>query len=320
MHTTIEQTVQSVRTSLHKTFKIVSEHLSTKQAAEALGVSESSVKRWCDRGAIPTTRTLGGHRRIPLDGFLDYLKQANREVVVPIPGLDSAADGANQSTQPSMESLQVDFAEALEKGDEAACKHALAVAYSSLHNFSMLADDFIASAFHLIGERWDCGEVEIYQERRGCEICSRALHDFRRLVPQPPENAPLAIGGTPAGDNYSLPSQLVELVLRECSWQTMNLGCNLPLETVLAAVEQHKPKMVWLSASHLTDPQKFASEYSKFFNALPRSVLVVLGGRALSDELRPQLQYTGFCDNMQQLAAFASALHGTRPAFKNSDN
>ncbi|GAB5405296.1 MAG: hypothetical protein Aurels2KO_35270 [Aureliella sp.] len=240
----------------------------------------------------------------------------------PIRGVDlstSEASNEGQSEQ-SLESLQREFEKALEEGNEAACTRALSGAFSLTKSFAQLADEFVAAAFHSLGEKWTCGEIEIYQERRGCEICSRSLHEFRRLIPESPINAPLALGGSPAGDNYSLPSQLLDLVFRECSWRTMNLGCNLPLETIIAAAEEHKPRMVWLSASHLEDPQKFVASYAKFHQALPKDTMVVLGGRALNDDLRPQLKYTGFCDSMQQLASLATALHGTRPSFKSSDN
>lgn len=299
----------------------MSEHLSTKQAAEALGVSESSVKRWCDRGAIPTSRTLGGHRRIPLSGFLSFLKETNRQVVVPLRATNlSETTVSRVETTQSLESLQTAFEKALEIGDEAGCRSALVDAYGITKSFAQLADQFVAAAFHSLGDKWTCGEVEIYQERRGCEICSRALHEYGRLMPDSPQNAPLALGGSPSKDNYSLPSQLLDLVLRECSWRTMNLGCNLPLETIVAAVDELKPKMVWLSVSHLESPEKFVAEYAEFYSALPQDTLVVLGGRALTDQLRPQLKYTGFCDSMMQLAEFATALHGTRPSLETTNN
>lgn len=299
----------------------MSEHLSTKQAAEALGVSESSVKRWCDRGAIPTSRTLGGHRRIPLASFLSFLKETNRQVVAPLRGMNlvDPADTKVETSQ-NLESLHSAFVRALEIGDEAGCRNALFDAFGLTNSLAQLADEFVAAAFHLLGEKWTCGEVEIYQERRGCEICSRALHEFGRLLPDAPLNAPLALGGSPSNDNYSLPSQLLDLVLRECSWRTMNLGCNLPLETIVAAVDEHKPKMVWLSVSHLEAPENFVVEYMEFYQALPKETMVVLGGRALTDKLRPQLKYTGFCDSMMQLAEFATALHGTRPSLQSTNN
>ena len=38
--------------------------LSPREMATVLGVSESSIKRWVDDGAITSTKTAGGHRRI----------------------------------------------------------------------------------------------------------------------------------------------------------------------------------------------------------------------------------------------------------------
>ena len=59
--------------------------LSPKQVARALGVSESSLKRWCDKGLIPTERTAGGHRRLPLAGVLDFLVRSDAVQVVEWP-------------------------------------------------------------------------------------------------------------------------------------------------------------------------------------------------------------------------------------------
>jgi excisionase family DNA binding protein len=61
----------------------VDDNFTPKQVAQALQVSESSVKRWCDRGLIRTDRTVGGHRRIPLDNLLEFLESTNRRVLDP---------------------------------------------------------------------------------------------------------------------------------------------------------------------------------------------------------------------------------------------
>ena len=298
---------------------MLEEHLTTRQVAEALKVSESSVKRWCDNGVIPTVRTVGGHRRIPLGGFLEFLEETNRDLAAPLGGSERPSPGS--APEPAATGDPKDqFQAALAAGDETVCRSILTRAYARSESVAWIADELIATTFHALGEKWDCGEIEVYQERRGCEICTRLLHELRRLIPQPPRNGPLAIGGAPAGDQYTLPTQLVEIVLRECGWRTMNLGSNLPLDTLSAAIGQHRPRLFWLSVSHLENESQFVEAYSKMMASMPEETVVVIGGRALTDVLRPKLRYTGHCDNMQQLAAFATALHGKRHSLHSSQN
>jgi MerR family transcriptional regulator, light-induced transcriptional regulator len=298
----------------------VEEQLTPRQVADALQVSESSVKRWCDRGAIPTVRTVGGHRRIPLDGLLCFLEKTNRQVLLPNSLKSAEAESVSESEESApIEKLLPQFENAVAEGDETTCRVLITKFYARSESFAIVADELIAAAFRDLGRQWDCGDLKVYQERRGCEICHRLLHEFRRIVPDSPPNAPLAIGGAPTGDNYTLPNQLIELVLRESNWRAMNLGNNLPLSTIAEAAVRYQPKMVWLSVSHLDDVAAFRASYSEFKRQLPPETHVVVGGRALNDQLRPSLNYTAHCDNMQQLAALAKAMHG-RSKIQASDN
>lgn len=306
------------------------EQLTTRQVADALQVSESSVKRWCNRGVIPTMRTVGGHRRIPLTGLMEFLESTNRKLVAPLTGnstvrpqLEDATTesraGVAGGNAASLESLKQQFGQALVEGDLGRCRAIVMNWYAKTECVGSLADELVADTMQALGDQWDCGQLEIYQERRGCEICSRLVHEFERLIPAVPSNAPLAIGGSPAGDQYSLPTQLAELVLRESGWQAENLGVNLPLETLSTAVWQRRPRLLWLSVSHLEDESNFVASCRRWLTDLPDELMVVVGGRALNDRLRPQLNYTAHCDNMVQLGSFARALHG-RPDIRTSNN
>lgn len=292
----------------------MSEHLTTRQVAKALQVSESSVKRWCNSGVIPTVRTVGGHRRIPLMGLTEFLEKTDRKLEHPVVARDASDNATIEPEQ------QQAFTDALRTGDESQCRRILTDVFASGLTLASIADEFIAYAMHVLGESWSCGDLEVYEERRGCELCSRLLYELSRLIPEAPTNAPLAMGGSPEKDIYTLPSQIVELVLREELWRTMNLGANLPLETMLAAAIKHRPRILWLSVSHIADENSFIEAYQKLSDSLPSETLLVIGGRALTDELRPKLRYTGHCDNMQQLAAFARAMHGKRHSIESSDN
>ncbi len=289
------------------------EQLTTRQAAQVLSVSESSIKRWCNSGAIATVRTMGGHRRIIKQSLLRFMEQAAGE----FGKISAESFGSPPATcdhlplvTVAVEDAQGEFLQGMLIGDEDRCRVVMNSVYRSTGSFAYFADEIITRTFRELGNRWACGQVEIYQERRACELCSRLVNELRRLLPTPPSDAPLAIGGSPASDPYTLPSQLVDSVLTECGWRAMNLGNNLPLSTVVAAVQEHQPRLLWLSVSHLASTVDFASEYAQLLEGLPSNVLIVVGGRALTDELRPQLSYTAHCDNMRQLTALVEALRG----------
>ncbi|MFN9912597.1 MAG: helix-turn-helix domain-containing protein, partial [Pirellulaceae bacterium] len=106
---------------------------SPKQVADALRVSESSIKRWCDRGAIQTLKTLGGHRRIPLDSLLAFLESTNREIadysqldIGPAPeGVKASPAEAAEERPGLLAGLQESLEAALIRGDERECRRTM---------------------------------------------------------------------------------------------------------------------------------------------------------------------------------------------------
>ncbi|MGZ4706655.1 MAG: TOBE domain-containing protein [Acidimicrobiales bacterium] len=47
----------------------------TRQVAELLGVSVDTVRRWCDEGRLPVTKTEGGHRSVDGADLAHYLSE-----------------------------------------------------------------------------------------------------------------------------------------------------------------------------------------------------------------------------------------------------
>jgi methanogenic corrinoid protein MtbC1 len=204
--------------------------------------------------------------------------------------------------------------EALAAGDEDVCRQVVFELLLAGHRTVTICDEVIAESFRAIGQKWDCGEVEVYQERRGCEICMRVLHELQRTLPAPSPNAPLAMGAAPEGDNYMLPTTMVELALRDAGWRAESLGWNLPFATLKAAVVEYRPRMFWLSVSHLPDRQAFLQGYAELVETCGSRTAVVVGGRALDEESRKQMKVAAHCFNLAQLDAFAAAINPSQGA------
>ena len=282
--------------------------VSPKQAARAIDVSESSVKRWCDKGVIHTEYTAGGHRRIPIGAFLKFLASSNRQLIRPeLLGLPATTGQTVRVIDRAAQQLT----SALVQGDEASCRAILLDLYLAEHSVARICDLVIAAAFEEIGSRWECGDADVYQERHGCEITLRVLYELRALIPPPPVDAPIAIGGATEGDQYRLGTNVVELVLRDAKWNAVSLGDNLPFQSLGAAIEQHRPRLFWISASHIADEEQFLAEYQELYDSFGLDVAFVVGGRALAEPIRQQMQYAAYCDNLQHLEAFAQTLHSS---------
>ena len=281
-------------------------HVTPKQVAQAIGVSESSVKRWSDQGLIPTERTAGGHRRLPVRGVLQFLRGSGHSLVRPeILSLPPTALGREATLEQTRDELMA----ALDEGDEERFRAAGFNLFLAGYSAVDVCDQVVTPAFRRLGDRWQHGEIEIYQERRGSEICLKFLHELRVSLPSPEPDAPLAIGGTLEGDWYALPTTMVELVLREAGWRAQSYGTGHPAETLSIALRDRKPRLFWLSVSWLPSENDFVERFQKLYDtAAECGTALAVGGRALTETIRRRITYSAFCDNMGHLVAFASAL------------
>jgi len=282
---------------------------SPKQVAKSLEVSESSVKRWCDQGAIPTIKTSGGHRRISLEALHDFLESSSRSLIHPEAlGFPTLPSKRMTKIPGKHHPVQAAFREALANGDEPRCANLIKQWQADGWSQSETASDLVTDALHGIGAAWDCGEIDVYQERVACGICLRLIQVLKSQLPAPATDAPLAIGGTLSGDPYDVPSAMVDLTLTEMGWNTLNLGANLPVESFVQASTDRSPILMWLSISVIADESQFVADQTRLANSVADDISLIVGGRALYDTIRPKLRYTAHCDSIGHLAQLAGMI------------
>ena len=284
--------------------------VSPKQVSRAIGVSESSLKRWCDQGLIKTVRTAGGHRKMLTADVLRFVRENDHPLISPeVLGLPPVSQHAGLGLTRGMPRL----VDALLVGDELLARQIVFDLYLAQHSISVICDGVISAAFREIGDRWACHEAAVYQERRGCEICLRVLFDLRKIQ-RPAELTWSATGGTIEGDQYTLPTAMAELVLRESGFRATSLGTSIPYESLIKAVQETKPKLFWLSVSHIREGLDFLGEFAKLSQVcMTAGTALAVGGRALTDDLRQRMSYSAYCDTMQHLERFAKTLIGSKP-------
>ena len=279
--------------------------LSPKQVAKAIGASESSLKRWCDQGLLNSVKTAGGHRRIPIQEALRFARERNIASAEPhLLAMVTTTDRKSRRVENGSERLT----EALLAGNEIACNALVFEYFLAGAAASRIFDEIVVPAFRTLGEKWECKELEIYEERSACQIMLRILHELRLKQPAAVSKR-IAMGATCEGDPYTMPIMMAEVVLRSAGWDTRLLGCSIPLSSATKAVQQHQPAIFWLSISSIVDEIAFISEFNRLYEAASKTnTAIVVGGRALTTEIRTRLRYSAFCDTMQHLEEFAKTL------------
>ncbi len=219
--------------------------LSTAEFAEAIGVSESSVRRLADSGELRIQRTKGGHRRIPVAEAIRYVRDSQAQVARPdLLGLVTNIADSNAN------SYQDRLLAALSEGHYNAVIGLLQAMYVAGISVAEICDGPIRFAMHSIGSQWPRNKRSIFIEHRATVLCVRALCQIRQSLPDIEENASTAMGAAPQDDPYLLPSLMASLVLHECGFDEVNLGPNTPVDVLTDSVEDEKPDVVWLSISN----------------------------------------------------------------------
>lgn len=251
--------------------------LSTRELADAVGVSESSIKRWADEGVVRAQKTAGGHRRIPMAETVRFLRASNLRLVRPeILGLRELA-----ALTPSGEEEVEQLFRLLEAGAAPETRGLLLALYLEGRSVAQLMDGLLAPALARIGELWNHSPQGIFHEHRATDIVLQSLRQLRGLLPPAAETAPRALGGAPSGDPYVVASLAATLVLESLGYATTNLGAETPVLTLMEAAEVLKPRLVWLSVGAAPEPQRLAAEVELLAQWLaPRGGTLALGGRA----------------------------------------
>lgn len=252
--------------------------LSPRELALAIGVSESTLKRWIDAGRIDAQRTAGGHRRVPVEEAVRFLRRSGRAPEKPdqLGLFPLAGRGLDQTAE--------QFYELALAGRGAEACRLLLSAWVAGSELAELCDEVLAPTMVRVGEAWDGATAGVYVEHRATSIALQALDRLTPFLDLAPESgaAPVALGGAVAGDPSVLPSLMASAVLTSEGFRTVDLGANTPVQAFAEAVDDVAPTLVWMSVSYLADEARQPQEIRQLVARLTgRGVGVLLGGRVV---------------------------------------
>ncbi|WP_419191068.1 helix-turn-helix domain-containing protein [Saltatorellus ferox] len=273
-------------------------HISTKDAALALGVSESSIRRWVDRGALKGERTEGGHRRIRTSDLVSYATSQGLTWHRGVPPASSRPLGG-------IDSKLDEVITALVEADFEGAKRLVLALHAAGHGLGPLFDLLITPAMACIGDRWHGGREGILDEHAATAVTAAVIRCLRDVDSS--RVGPVSIGGAIEGDPYSLPSQMADTILHGLGYSSFDLGPNTPVATIGEAAVRKRAQLVWISVNSVRDPVTQRKEILDTLEAhASRDRRFLLGGRALAELRVPAMDHVHQVASMRELEAIAA--------------
>ncbi len=257
--------------------------IAPKDLAAAIGVSESSVKRWADEGRIDVSRTVGGHRRIAVADAIRFIRETGACVTRPellgLSELEHLPSDLRTNQNPEETLYQ-----ALEKGDGPVVRGILQSLFVNGTSVAAICDGPFAGAMRRIGTMWMHAEWGIFIEHRATDIAIQAMNQLRTLIGSPQPTSPVVLGGAPEGDLYVLPSLMVAATLASIGFKDINLGARTPVSVLQSGARQYDARLVWMSFSVSPVRKTIGQEVIDLAQSLRRSgTAFVVGGRCTGE-------------------------------------
>jgi excisionase family DNA binding protein len=180
--------------------------LSPKELAAAIGVSESSLRRWVDSGVLKFSRTVGGHRRIPLAEAVRFIRDSHATVVRPdllgLPPLSTTLDSHTDSDR---------LHDALLAGDSSRARGIVLSMYLIGSPIPSLLDGPLTHSLHRIGSLYQHSPKGILIEHRATDIAIQIVSHLRQLLATTSPRPQLGTGNRELGTSTSPRSPVLSL-------------------------------------------------------------------------------------------------------------
>jgi len=121
--------------------------------------------------------------------------------------------------------------------------------------------------------------------------------------------------GTVKGDIHDIGKNLVGMMMEGAGFEVVNLGINTPVEKYMAAIEEHKPDILGMSAL-LTTTMPYMKVVIDTLKSegIRDNYIVMVGGAPLNDEFAAAIGADAYCRDAATAVETAKKLVGQRRA------
>lgn len=227
-------------------------------------------------------------------------------------GLDEAcADYIRNASDPGMQNQpaavqELSLRDAVVKGlrDSAA-----SLARQSKADPMDLINHELIPALNEAGKAFETQKIFLPQLLQCAEAAGAAFAEVRTRLPAKESGGDKVILATVKGDIHDIGKNIVRVLLESYGFEVIDLGRDVPPETVLQAVREHRCNLVGLSALMTTTVPAMAETVALLHREEP-SVRVVVGGAVLNAEYAASIGADRYSPQATDTVRFAREFYG----------
>lgn len=158
-----------------------------------------------------------------------------------------------------------------------------------------IVDKVLVPAMTVVGERFKCGEVFVPEML----VAARAMKESMSLLEPRLAAAGVtpkytAVIGTVQGDLHDIGKNLVAIMWKGAGFKVIDLGTNVPVAKFVAAVQQHRPNVVGVSALLTTTMPAIAQTVAALRAPECPAVKVLIGGAPVTQQYADEIKADGY--------------------------
>ena len=227
---------------------------------------------------------------------------------------DKAASGvpaAAEAAGPAVSGPYAPLMKAVEqglKGEAAACTKALLAEKEPLE----LVDEALIPALDIVGVKYEKGKLFLPQLLQAASAAQSAFDEIKTAIAQRDGSGASKgriVLATVKGDVHDIGKNIVKVILENYGFEVIDLGRDVPVETVVETVREKDVHLVGLSAL-MTTTLKSMEETIAALHAAKLDCKVMVGGAVLTPEYAEKIGADWYAKDAKQSADIAKEFFG----------
>lgn len=170
--------------------------------------------------------------------------------------------------------------------------------------------DALIPSLEEVGARFERGDFFVPEMLIAGKAMSGALNVLRPLLAETgAESIGTYVMGTVKGDVHDIGKNLVNIMLEGAGFTVIDIGVQAPPEKFIAAIQEHKPDIVGMSAFLTTTMPMFKVNIHEITKAgLRDQVIIMVGGAPVTQEYADAVGADGYAADASTAVRLAKAL------------